>query len=493
MSPMLALYSWPVISAVLLRRFNLPLGILLVIVAGYMFLPSRFAIDFPMIPPLDKNVVPVLTVVLLCVLMAQRASQTPNQAGWMPKSNLARLLIVALIVSPFATSLTNPDPLVYEVKRLPALRLYDGFSTAIIAALTVLPALVGRKYFARPDMHRLILIVLCLTGCAYTILALYEVRFSPQINRWFYGFTSHMWVQHVRGDGFRPMVFMEHGLRVSLFFAMALIATLGLVRMGWKLGPTIAAAGWIAITLVLCKSLGAVMIALMLTPVVLFLSIRMMILVAAVIGFSVIAYPMLRGSGLAPVEWVMEQAATVDPDRAASFLVRLENEDQLLARAQQRPLFGWGGWERSRVRDERGNDDTIADGYWIIIIGKGGWVRYVGEFGLMTLPMLFLFFYRGRMNISRETAILSVLLAGNMIDLIPNSGITPITWLIAGALWGRLEVGDHTEDPSGAPPAEPSEPDPRHRYTRDFGKSPIVRQQRRGPARGQQTRQARST
>ena len=27
----------------------------------------------------------------------------------------------------------------------------------------------------------------------------------------------------------------------------------------------------------------------------------------------------------------------------------------------QRPLFGWGGWGRSRVFNERGDDITIAD------------------------------------------------------------------------------------------------------------------------------------
>jgi hypothetical protein len=33
------------------------------------------------------------------------------------------------------------------------------------------------------------------------------------------------------------------------------------------------------------------------------------------------------------------------------------------------------------------------------------------------------------------------MLAGNLIDMIPNSGMTPLTWLIVGALFGRLELG----------------------------------------------------
>lgn len=138
---------------------------------------------------------------------------------------------------------------------------------------------------------------------------------------------------------------------------------------------------------------------------------------------------------------------------------------------------------------------TIADGYWVIIIGQGGWVRYIGEFGLMTLPMLFLFLRRRDLNISRETAVLSMLLAGNMIDLIPNSGQTPITWLIAGALWGRLELGrytttdvrdDNDDDPT-SPPDGPNSKDPKPVYARDFGAPSPARKPARS-ARGTQRR-----
>ena len=55
----------------------------------------------------------------------------------------------------------------------------------------------------------------------------------------------------------------------------------------------------------------------------------------------------------------------VGEDRAGSLEFRLDNEDMLIARAMQRPLFGWGGWGRARVHDEDGKDISVTDGLWI--------------------------------------------------------------------------------------------------------------------------------
>lgn len=484
MPPLLALYFWPVISAVILKKLRLPLAILVVMVTGYMFLPVKYAIDFPMVPPMNKHVIPVLTLMIATTLVASLRDSAPHLPGLLPKSMIARGLIALLLLGAMGTALTNGDRIVTPISVKQGLRLYDGVSVGISYALTILPVLLGRKYFARPETHRLILIVLCVAACGYAFLALYEIRMSPGLNRSVYGFTPHSWRQHVRGGGFRPMVFMEHGLRVSLFFALALIAAVGLFRMGWKTGPMLLAIAWLLMTVVLSKSLGALIIAVLIIPMVFFLSTRMLILAAAIIAMTVLTYPILRGGGYVPVDRITSFANSIDAQRAASFTTRLENEDLLLERAAKRPAFGWGGFGRSRVRNEKGYDIVIPDGYWVIIIGVGGWSRYLGEFGLMTVPMLFLFLRRGRMQISRDTAILSIILAGNMIDLIPNSGQTPMTWLIAGALWGRLEYKGNKEgnEKGDDPPPDDQAGSGEPRYARDFGTHPPVRRLRSAPA-----------
>jgi tetratricopeptide (TPR) repeat protein len=59
----------------------------------------------------------------------------------------------------------------------------------------------------------------------------------------------------------------------------------------------------------------------------------------------------------------------------------------LAAKALQRPLFGWGGWGRNRVFDEKGRDLTITDGYWIIVLGSFGAVGLTSWTVSLLLPM----------------------------------------------------------------------------------------------------------
>lgn len=56
--------------------------------------------------------------------------------------------------------------------------------------------------------------VLALACLAYSLLALWEVRMSPRLNREIYGFFGHSWSQHVRYGGYRPILFLNHGIWV---------------------------------------------------------------------------------------------------------------------------------------------------------------------------------------------------------------------------------------------------------------------------------------
>jgi hypothetical protein len=192
--------------------------------------------------------------------------------------------------------------------------------------------------------------------------------------------------------------------------------------------------------IVLAKSFGAIAITVILLPVVLLLPFRMQILAAAAVATALTVYPVLRTSGLAPTEWVVETVRSVSPGREGSLEYRLRMEDALLDKALERPLFGWGGWGRARVYDEEGRDTTVTDGQWIIIFSNGGWFQYVGALGLLTYAVFALAVRWRRYELDPATAVVSVVLAANMIDLIPNATQTSITLLLAGALAGRLEL-----------------------------------------------------
>ncbi len=145
-----------------------------------------------------------------------------------------------------------------------------------------------------------------------------------------------------------------------------------------------------------------------------------------------------------PQQWLLNQAASIDPDRAASLDFRFTNENTLLDRAYEKPVFGWGSWGRNHILDPvSGNILTVTDGRWIIVIGVYGWVGFLAEFGLLVLPLVLL--WREALA-ARETSIspfiapLSLILAINIADMLPNATLTPLTWLLAGMLVGYAEL-----------------------------------------------------
>jgi hypothetical protein len=178
----------------------------------------------------------------------------------------------------------------------------------------------------------------------------------------------------------------------------------------------------------------------LIVPMILILGRRTQMLVAVMIAALVLLYPTLRGGGVMTASGIISVTEKLVPSKVGSIGLRVRNEDTLLARAAERPAFGWGIWGRSRVYDEdTGADLSTTDGAWVIVIGTYGWVGYLGTFGLLTLPIFGLFRLRADPQVTLETSALCLILALNLLDLLPNSGMTLITWMLAGSLMGRAE------------------------------------------------------
>ena len=97
---------------------------------------------------------------------------------------------------------------------------------------------------------------------------------------------------------------------------------------------------------------------------------------------------MTRMADLVPTRLLLEWSTSVSQDRADSLQFRLDNEKQLLERASQRFIFGWGRYGRSLIYDPtREIDTSVTDGFWIITIGQFGLFGFLAEFGLLTFPI----------------------------------------------------------------------------------------------------------
>jgi hypothetical protein len=437
----LMLAVWPLVTLVMFRRWPVERALIWSLLGAYMILPPPpAAFDFPLMPPLTKESLPSLATFVICLAVCGR------RAPLLPEGWLARALVLVFVFCPVATVLTNTEQVVFGAIGLPALGLKDMVALVLLQFILLLPFLMARQYLATPEGLREMVLAIMIGGLIYSVPMLLEVRLSPQLNTWIYGYFQHSFGQMMRGDGFRPIVFMYHGLWVAFFTMMAMICAIALAREAdaQRRVLLLAAAGYLGIVLVLCRSLGSLIYGIYLTPLALLLPTTLQIRIAAGMTLVAIAYPVLKGAGLIPLDWILEQAGKVSPERANSLQFRLDNEDRLMERALGKPFFGWGSWGRNHFLDPvSGTIETVADGRWIILIGVFGWVGYLAEFGLIALPVLMLWLYKNRVgDIPHQRLIgpVTLLLAINLMDMLPNATLTPLTWLFAGSVLGMAEA-----------------------------------------------------
>ncbi len=450
----LMLVLWPVITALAFRRLPVGRAIIASLLVAYLFLPPPPAgFDFPLLPPLTKETIPSLAMILACLILYR------DRITLMPETIIGRVLVITFVCSPLATVLTNAEPVFWGQMALPALKLREAFSTMLQQALLIAPFLMARNFLRNPDDHRDILKALFIGGMVYSVLMLIEVRLSPQLNIWVYGYFQHNFDQMIRFGGFRPIVFLYHGLWVS-FFAMTAVVSAAALARGSVTRVALgfwAAAAYLLVVLVLSKSLGAIMYGLLLVPLVAVLSSRTQLRLAALLAFVALAYPVLKGADLVPQEAMVQQAERVESDRANSLRFRFQQETILLHRAQEKPLFGWGLWGRNHIWDGATRTIlTVTDGRWIILIGVLGWVGFLAEFGLLALPIFLMWRKSGQGDLSPWIGPMALILAINMIDLIPNATLTPLTWLMAGAILGYAEGFSRQSQSAAIRPVSPA-------------------------------------
>jgi hypothetical protein len=347
---------------------------------------------------------------------------------------------------------------------------YDAFSATLTQTVTWgFPYFLGRLYLGTFKGLQQLAIAIVWGGLIYVPLCLIEIRLSPQLHMWLYGFYPQSFDQTFRYGGFRPIVFMEHGLMVGTWMMTATLMAFWLWRVG-SLRPLLKqfAEGtppqptvkrdtpWgisfgiflvLLITFVMVKATGAYFLLMLGIAVVLAMrwwktSLPLLLVVAVTCGYLTFN----AMGGITPA--VMEQISTTairltNPDRASSLIFRLDNEAKLSAKARQQPIFGWGGWGRSRIYDELGKDISVTDSLWIITFGNFGAFGLVVWMGAMLLPVLVfvLWHYPPHTWFHPQVlpaAVLGIGLVLYVVDCLVNSMVNPIYTLIAGGIAGLV-------------------------------------------------------
>jgi hypothetical protein len=388
--------------------------------------------------------------------------------------------------SPMASSLAN------------GLGPYDGLAEALSQTVTWgFPYWLGRLYLGSLGGLKQLAIGIVGGGLIYVPLCLFETRMSPQLHKWLYGFYPQSFDQAMRYGGFRPFVFMQHGLMVGMWLMTATLLAFWLWRSG-LLQSTLAKmrspsifsnVPWLknkisaeqiannkllalgvvlilAVTFILEKSTGAYF--LLLLAGFLIFSIRwwktsaLLFLIPCIIsGYLVFA----STGGITP-QVIQQVSSTMtwvtNEDRAASLVFRLENEAKLTAKARRQSLFGWGGWGRARIYDDYGNDISVTDSLWIIAFGNQGIVGLVSLMSALIFPVLGFVVLRCPAQTWHHpqvlpAAVLAVALMMYTIDCLINAMVNPIYTLVAGGLAGIVA---YTKRPESKPRHTPKSSTP---------------------------------
>ncbi|MCG8591484.1 MAG: hypothetical protein MJE66_19485 [Proteobacteria bacterium] len=462
------------------RRFRPPVAAFGLILGAAMFLPQRIAFDLPGLPVLGKEPISYLGVLAAALYLAPRRLRRQG-----PGTTVPEWLVMAMLVGGAATVFTNMDPLRYGPRHVPGMQPFELVSACITDALTYgLPFFLGRCFFRDSKDLRDMMTLLALAGLVYTLGILVELRMSPQLHHWAYGFHPNTMAKANRWGGYRPMMFMPSGIAVGIFMATAVIAAAALARAGMPVVTlprrlfTITgrlAAPYLTVLLVLCKSVAAMVWGVIAYPLLLLSPVRTLAAVAVAGCVLVTFYPPIRLAELFPWRGIVEFSAGFSEDRAKSLNYRFENEERMLAKARERFVFGWGGYSRNWVYDpETGIPPSVPDGYWIIQLGSRGMVGFICAFGLYVLPVVLGFRSLGRIRSRRDRALMAglmLIVIVRALDQLPNGFYSSYPIFMSGALYSlahrlpkqarrpRNRAGGNSRD-AGPAPDEVAEPRP---------------------------------
>jgi O-antigen ligase len=435
---MVRMILWAWLPFVLALFFYLPKrrAVIVAFLFAWMFLPV-YGIPLNGLPDYTKMSATCFGAVLGMLAVDRSGALYKLRLHWVD------LPVIFWCLSPLVSSITN------------SLGLYDGLSSSLNQTITWgLPYLVGRVYFTDAQAIRELAVGVFIGGLVYVPFCLWEIRMSPHLHQMVYGFSTEPFHMAIRLGGYRPSVFMSHGLMVASFMTTASLIGVWLWHSGTLrkvLGlPMALLVPLLLITTVLGRSTAALGL-LMMGLLALFTSRLLRINLPLLL---LIAMPPIYLATRITESWQGEGVIQVienflGEDRAGSLQYRIDMEVLLVDKAIEQPLFGWGGWNRSRVLDEHGNNITTPDSLWIIALGQFGLLGLVSLVTMLLLAPLLIYRRLGPYRIDHHlwapATVLALVCVLYMVDNLLNAMINPIFMLILGACGGLLAGSNQHE------------------------------------------------
>lgn len=432
---LVSLSIWPILVILFLSKFGFVLGVLFSVLLSYLFLPVGYDFNFKGFPVLDKGTITILTIILYMFFKGKYFDF--SDFGFKSK-----LVIFFIILSPLLTTLSNFEPYMH----LRGMSFYDGVSMAVSNLLIIAPFFIALKFFRTYESHVQLFKYFLIIMTIYSVLIIFEIRFSPQLHRIIYGYHPHEFVQQIRSGGYRAVVFVGHGLLVALLVSIALLVSASLYKLQVKvLGcNSLYFVFFYMILLFLSKSYAAFFYGFLGVIVILFFKSKLIILISGFFALLFILYPALSILNMFPHEAIVSIASNFSVERAQSLNFRFYHESNLLAHAFEKFWTGWGSWGRNRVYDPiTFSDLSVTDGRWIITFGMRGLIGFFVEYYFLIVTIssnLFLIRYSGQIE-NKELLLCSfhsLIVCFILIDQIPNASLGYFYWFFAGCLFARV-------------------------------------------------------
>ena len=417
----IALFGWVPFVIALFAVLPARCAMVAASIGAWLLLPPA-GIDLPAIPTYDKAAAASIGILLGTVIFEPNRLFT-FRLRWFD------LPMLLLCMCPFFSSISNN------------LGLYDGFAGSFRAVVAWLfPYLVGRLYLTDLDGLRELAVGMVIGGVCLIPLCVFESRMSPLLLPMVYGMDR--W-EGTRYSGFRPRVFFSTGLELGLWMNAVVLVAIWLWRTGhlkrlWGVPGGVITA-MLSVVAILCRSTGATaLLVLGLGSLWTCWRTKTKWVMWAVLSIAPIYYA-LRIEDVWTGEHAVELARTLfGHDRAASLEYRLSNEDVFIAKALQRPVFGWGGWGRIFVYDEGGGKLTIIDQLTVIAFATNGFVGLVAFTMVWLLPSA-LFLKRFTVKEWRRAdvapaAAIALVLNLYLLDCMVNGMLNAVYIIAAGGL-----------------------------------------------------------
>lgn len=375
-SETVAIILWLALVSVLFVRTTPRRAVLAGLIGGWLFLPNLNVLVVGALPDLNKA---SITSLGLCaaVLVFDRTRILFLRPRWFD------VPMLIWCIEPFITALVN------------GLSVYEAISSVIHNTLIWgMPYLLGRIYLTDRAGWRDLAVAIFLGGLAYLPLCWFEILAGPQLATLVYGYVPTAVETAFRFGGWRPVLFMQHGLMVAMWMTAASVSGFWLWRTGtlprvWRV-PTSIPVVVLVLTTIALKSVNAwVLLGAGLGLLWFSTRLRTTWLVWGAVALMLL-YVGARGSGLWDGQELVALTNRVMASKTTSVAFRFENERQLAERAREQPILGWGRWGRAYSPDMWNDPNVAADSLWIIAFGQQGAVGLTALYAFLLLPMLFL-------------------------------------------------------------------------------------------------------